>query len=189
MERLLKYCLFLSFLLSNGILINSQRLNEQYVKYAQRVTDFKLEDYAFAIHEIEGGNYSEIDIKNSIGSVLRFKVDRSGNLHRYYSALVFIHYEFKNEWIAKITTYGENGKIKGAIAFEDYAITEFIVKKPTELVAKFKIVDEKEGNIDMKDVAEELVLKRELNSKNELIREYYITSDDYWDMQHMQFRP
>src|SRR5687767_12814602 len=184
-----KYVVICFWLCSTNIVINSQRLNEQYVKYAQRIADFKMDNYAFAIHEIEGGNFKEIDIKNGSGNVLRFKVDRAGNLAGYFSSLVFILYEYKNDWIVKITTYGESGQIKGALAFEDYAITEFIVKKPTELIAKFKIVDEKEGNIDMKDKDEELVLKRELNSKNELIREYYITSDDYWDMQHMQFRP
>ncbi len=148
-----------------------------------------MERYTFNISSIESGNVKEIDIKNDLGAVLRFKVDIGGNLNVYYLDLAFILYEFRSGWIRKITTFGPDGKMGGPIDFNDRAKIIFIIKKPVELRSKLKIIDEAEGNIAMNDTDEELVLQRNFNSKNELIKEYYISSDDYWDMHHLQFRP
>jgi hypothetical protein len=171
------------------IFCSAQNMRQKYIQYAQRVQEFNAANTSIHIRQIENNSKKELDIKNNLGDILRFKVDKLGNLLSYYEDLSFIRYHFTGRWITSIHFYNPTGSCDGLAEFNDLARVELVVKEPIQMLAKLKIISDQEGNITMNDESENLVLKREFNTKNNLIQEYYITSKDYWNMQQLFFRP
>lgn len=159
-----------------------------YIKYAKKVSSFNTENITIQINEFY--REKEISLTNEQGDVLIFKTDKKGNvLQDYHCGLTFILYNFINGHVKKITTFGSNGKIKGDAEFNNIAIIELQIKKSNELDKKLKLISDQDGNLHTYDANEQLVLKRSLNSKGELLQEKYINSHEYWDMQYLLHKP
>jgi hypothetical protein len=156
------------------------------IDYAKRVKSF---DEKTIISTREDSSMHEVDLKNGNGDLLRFKIDENDSLLTYHCGLCFILYHFDKELISKITTFGKNGNIKGDLEFDDIAIVRFKIMKPEELKAKLVKIDKEDGNIEMNDATEHLVLQTKLNSKNEVLEETYISSSEYWQAQNLFYRP
>lgn len=185
----MKIFAFIIACLLSTIFCTAQNKRQKYIQYAQRVSEFNATNTSIRIRQIENNSKKELDIKNNQGDILRFKVDQQGNLLNYYEDLSFIRYHFTGRWLTSIHFYNPAGSLDGLAEFNDLAWVELVVKEPTLMLAKLKIISDQEGNITMNDESENLVLKREFNTKNNLIKEYYINSKDYWNMQQLFFRP
>ena len=68
--------------------------NEMYLKYAGRVKAFDT-----AGHFLTRGADGEVNIKNSAGNILRFRVTEKDELGSYHCGIVFIYFEFTDGWI------------------------------------------------------------------------------------------
>jgi len=156
------------------------------IDYAKRVKSF---DAKTIISTREDPSLNEVDLKNGIGDILRFKISANDSLLAYHCGLCFILYNFDKDMISKITTYGKNGKIMGDFEFSDIAIVQFKIMKPEDLKVKLARIDKEDGNIEMNDAGEHLVLQTTLNSKNEMLEETYISSSEYWQAQNLLYRP
>lgn len=170
---------FTSNLLSYNISDNSI-----YIKYALKVNDFDTSGYS-----ISKAGDGEINIKNSGGSILRFRVNEKDELLAYHCGIVFIYYEFSSGWINRYKTYDKNAELKGDDEFDDLAIIEYEIKKMNLLHVKFEVLDQADGNIEMNDAKDKIVFIKAYNSKNKLIKENYISSKEYWNANNVIYRP
>ncbi len=82
-----------------------------------------------------------------------------------------------------------NGALKGDDEFQNLAIVEYEIRKPDLLHAKFEVLNEADGNIEMNDKSEEIVYAKVYDSANKLIRENYISSKEYWNANNVMYRP
>jgi len=179
------YCLLVLFICSAGSF--SQNI-EDLLKYTELISDF---DKTGAT--VTRGLPDEVDVKNSNGDVLRFKVDSTGKLLEYHCGLVFILYRFNKgeNWINSVTTYSKEGRIKGDDEFSNIARTELIIDgtKMNLLHAKFETLDENDGNMQINDAEQEIIRMKRYDSVNRLIDERYISTDEYWKMNRLLWRP
>jgi len=145
--------------------------NGTYIQYALKVKDFDTTGFF-----ISKGSDREINIKNSAGSILKFRVNDKDELLTYHCGIAFIYFEFTNGWLARYKTLDKNGELKGDDEFEDLAIVEYEIKKMNLLHTKFEVLNEADGNVQMNDAKEEIVNIKAYDSKNKLIKENYISS-------------
>lgn len=165
--------------------VQTSKKNFHFIEYAKRVDSF---DTKTIVSSKKGGYPYETELKNSKGDILRFRVNND-TLLSYHCGLSFILYHFQDGWISTITTFGKNGKLKGDAEFNDIAIIQFNISKPENLKEKMAKIDTADGNIQMKDAQEQLVLQIIRNTKHEIIEEKYISSDKYWAAQNLLYRP
>lgn len=158
--------------------------NGKYMGYALKVNEFDTAGSRITV--LSDG---EVNIINSGGSILRFRVNKDDELRTYHCGIVFIHYIFNNGWINKYKTFDINGSLKGDDEFEDLAIVEYEIRKMNLLHAKFEVLNEADGNIEMKDAKDEIVYMKAYDSKNRLIKENYISTKEYWMANNVLYRP
>ncbi|HMQ78571.1 MAG TPA: hypothetical protein PKE39_01345 [Ignavibacteria bacterium] len=158
--------------------------NGTYIQYALKVKDFDTTGFF-----ISKGSDHEINIKNSAGCILKFRVNDKDELLTYHCGIAFIYFEFANGWLNRYKTLDINGVLKGDDEFEDLAIVEYEIKKMNLLHAKFEVLNEADGNIPMNDAKDEIVYTKVYDSKNKLIRENYISSKEYWNASNVLYKP
>jgi hypothetical protein len=180
-------CLFIFFTLIFFSIVTNSILsgdNGTYLKYALKVKDFDTTGCV-----ITKGSDGEINIKNSAGNILRFRVNDKDNLLAYHCGIVFIYYGFSGGWINRYKTLDKDGVLKGDDEFEDLAVVEYEIKKMNLLHTKFEVLNEADGNIPMNDAKDEIVYMKAYDSKNKLIKENYISSKEYWMANNVMYRP
>lgn len=158
--------------------------NGTYIQYALKVKDFDTTGFF-----ISKGSDHEINIKNSAGCILKFRVNDKDELLTYHCGIAFIYFEFANGWLNRYKTLDINGVLKGDDEFEDLAIVEYEIKKMNLLHTKFEVLNEADGNIPMNDAKDEIVYMKAYDSKNKLIKENYISSKEYWNASNVLYRP
>lgn len=158
--------------------------NDKYLKFAALVKDFDTTGYSL----IRGADH-EINIKNSAGNILKFRVSGKNELMSYHCGIVFIYFEFNDGWLQRYTTLDKDGVLKGDDEFGDLAAVEYEIRKMNLLHAKFEVLNEADGNIQMNDAKDEIVYMRAYDSKNKLIKENYISSKEYWNANNVLYGP
>ncbi len=184
MKNYPKYIFFILILIASGVNEVFSGDNGTYLQYALRVKDFDTTGYS-----ISKAGDGEINIKNSGGSILRFRVNEKDELLAYHCGIVYIYYEFSSGWINRYKTYDKNAELKGDDEFDDLATVEYEIKKMNLLHAKFEVLDQADGNIEMNDVNDKIVYIKAYNSKNKLIKENYISSKEYWNANNVIYGP
>lgn len=163
--------------------VNAQKPDKIYLSYASHIKSFSLDGATIQKNSFYGG--TEIIIRNKTNNILRFKVDKNNKLASYHAGIMYELYEYKDGYLHRHSFYDKNGNISG----EEFAIAEFSIKKPAELIKKFALIDEREGNMDTNDAGEKIILQKLFNSKGKLIQEGYITTSQYWKTQNLIYRP
>lgn len=158
--------------------------NSTYMQCALKVKDF---DTTGSV--ITKGSDGEINIKNSAGNILRFRVNEKDDLLAFHCGIVFIYYEFSGGWINRYKTLDKDGALKGDDEYEDLAIVEYEIKNMNLLHTKFEVLNEADGNIPINDANDEVVYTKAYDSKNKLIKENYISSKEYWMANNVMYRP
>ena len=158
--------------------------NNTYLQFALKVKDF---DTTGSV--ITKGSDGEINIKNSAGNILRFRLNKQEKMQGYHCGIAYIYFEFTNGWLARYKTLDKNGELRGDDEFEDLAIVEYEIKKMNLLHTKFEVLNEADGNIQMNDAKDEIVYMKAFDSKNKLIKENYISSKEYWNANNVMYRP
>jgi hypothetical protein len=186
MRNILKQSFFVLILIiiTTGFNVVFSGDNGTYMQYALSVKDFDTTGFF-----ISKGSDHEINIKNSAGHILKFRVNDKDELLTYHCGIAFIYFEFTSGWLARYKTLDKNGVLKGDDEFEDLAIVEYEIKKMNLLHAKFEVLNEADGNIPMNDAKDEIVYTRAYNSKNKLIKENYISTKEYWNANNVLYRP
>ena len=158
--------------------------NNTYLQFALKVKDFDTTGYVI----IKGGD-GEINIKNSGGDILKFRLNKQEKMQGFHCGIAYIYFEFTNGWLDRYKMLDKNGELKGDDEFGDLAIVEYEIRKPDLLHTKFEVLNEADGNIQMNDAKDEIVYAKAYNSKNKLINENYISTKEYWNASNVLYGP
>ena len=184
MSNYTKYILFIFIFMGAEVNETFPGDNSTYVQYALVVKEFDTTGYS-----ISKGPDGEINIINSAGNILKLHVNNKDEIRAYHCGIVYIYFEFANGWLARYKTLDKNGELKGDDEFEDLAIIEYEIRKMNLLQAKFEVLNEADGNIQMNDAKDKIVYSRAYNSKNKLTSENYISSKEYWNASNVLYKP
>lgn len=156
----------------------------KYALYASKVTAFSKPFRMLSQTVDEDGN-GTVEFTNAKNQVLRFRL-YNNKVQPQPCRIGFEIFYYENNYLKKIESLDLSGKLIGCnLRLLGEAVTEFIIEKPGLYLKKKKLIDDAEGNIDMKDDSKEKIIRIKLfDSNNHLITETqptYISSKTYWD--------
>jgi hypothetical protein len=133
-------------------------------------------------HNIDEKGNGTIEYTNAKKQILRFRV-LNHKLQILHSGIAYQLFIYEDNDLQKIATFDSNGKLAGEHESQNEAIIEFIVEKKEQYLMKKKILDDAEGNIDLKDDSKEQIIRIKLfDSDNRPIMDLhsqYISSKEY----------
>lgn len=182
------FFLYLSFLQCTCATAQS---NAKYQRFTSSIPQFSKPAKVLQKNIDAAGNGS-IEFTNAKKQILRFRV-LNQKLQTLHGGVAFQLFYYKNNYVQRIETFDPNGKLTGERESKNEAAVAFIIEKPNLYLKKKKLIDNAEGNIDIKDDTNEKIIRVELFDENNLpIREFqptYISSKMYWNYNARMYWP
>lgn len=159
--------------------------------YINRVKQFSKPVRVLSNYIDKEGN-GPIEFTNSKKQILRFRVQNK-KLQILHGGVAYQLFHYNNNYLQRIETFDASGNLAGERESKNEAAVGFIIEKPALYLKKKKLIDDAEGNIDLKDDTNEKIIRVELFDENNLpIREFqptYISSKMYWDYNVRMYWP
>lgn|GEM_PF-718489 len=137
------------------------------------------------------GNGS-IEFTNTKKQVLRFRV-MNHKLQIQHGGIAYQLFYYKGEYLEKIQTFDVNGNLAGEGESKNESGVVFIIEKPNLYLKKKKLIDDAEGNIDLKDDSNEKIIRVQLYDENNMLipqfQPVYISSKTYWNYNVRMYWP
>lgn len=155
-----------------------------YKSYISRITQFS-KPFRVLHNEVDAQGNGSVEFTNAKNQVLRFRLNNN-KLQPGSCRIAFEIYYYQNNYLTKIESLDSNGKLIGCnLKLRGEAVTAFIIEKPDLYLQRKKIIDDAEGNIEMKDDSEEKIIRIQLFDSNYQpiieLRPSYISSKSYWE--------
>lgn len=131
----------------------------------------------------------EIELGNAVGDVLRFRADSIGSPVPYHCGIAYQLFEYEQGRLKRLSTFGMDGAVLGEAEFDGIAITELEIKKKTLLEKQFARLEAADGNIELNDEDQQIVLARMFDHKHQLLKEEFLSTRYYWGLQNRLYRP
>ncbi len=157
--------------------------NQNYQTYTTRIAQFSKPSRILNKNiDFQGNGYIEFTNKNN--QILRFRL-RNNKVQPGSCHIAFEIYYYENNYLKKVESLDANGKlIECDLKLQGEAVTEYIIEKPQLYLKKKKLIDDAEGNIEMRDDSNEKIIRVQLfDSKYQPIAQLhpiYISSKTYW---------
>ncbi|MBF4516367.1 hypothetical protein IRZ71_08435 [Flavobacterium sp. ANB] len=187
----MKILLFLSLIFLHCTFGFAQS-DSKYAFYASKITSFS-KPFRILSQNVDAVGNGTVEFTNAKKQILRFRLYN----HKVKEALCKIAFEifyYEKNYLKKIESLDINGNLIGC-NLKQYgeAITEFIIEKPGLYLKKKKLIDDAEGNIDMKDDSKEKIIRIKLFDVNNLQiiqkEPAYISSKTYYDNSNRMYWP
>lgn len=182
------------FLLCFSLLYNISGIAQsagKYDAYANRIKQFSKPAKVLYQHIDNSGNGS-IEFTNAKKQVLRFRLNNK-KLQVLHGEIAFQLFYYKNNELQRMETFDLNGNLAGERESKNEAAVNFIIEKPDLYLKKKKLIDDAEGNIDLKDDTKEKIIRIELYDENNLpiekMQPNYISSKTYWNYNVRMYWP
>ncbi|RYJ38578.1 hypothetical protein NU08_2555 [Flavobacterium anhuiense] len=129
------------------------------------------------------GNGS-VEFTNAKNQILRFRL-HNNKLQQGSCSIAFEIYYYEKNYLKRIESFDSNYNLIGCnLKLNGEAVTEYIIEKPSLYLQKKKLIDDAEGNIDMKDDSNEKIIRVQyFDVHNKPIMQpkpVYISSKTYW---------
>lgn len=163
--------------------ISSAQSAGNYQIYTTKINQFAKP--ARILHNnVDAQGNGSIEFTNKQNQVLRFRL----NNHKPRQAscsITFEIYYYENNYLKKVESFDNNGNLIGChLKLHNEAVTEYIIEKPELYLKKKKLIDDAEGNIDMKDDSNEKIIRIRFFDANYQpiiqLQPDYISSKTYW---------
>lgn len=178
----MKSFVILYFTLFQSIILLAQS-DAKYHGYTDRIASFSKPNKVL-FNTIDAQGNGPIEYINAKKQVLRFRVFNH-KLQVLHGGIAFQLFDYENNYLQKIATFDATGNLAGERESQNEAVVQFIIEKKTEYLKKKKLIDDAEGNINMKDDSKEKIIRIKLFDKNNLpiieTQPTYISSKTYWD--------
>lgn len=179
---LMKFYLFLFF----GLLLSISSIAQtagNYKIYADKIKQFS-KPCRILNNNIDAEGNGSIEFTNAQKQILRFRVHNK-KPQTASCQITFEIYYYKNNFLRKIESLDRNGNLIGCdLRLRGEAISEYIIEKPDLYLKKKKLIDDAEGNIELKDDSQEKIIRVQFfDANNQRIAEFvptYISSKEYW---------
>jgi hypothetical protein len=161
------------------------------ISYANSITSFSKPFRILYNNVNEQGN-GYIELTNKRNQILRFRL-LNHKLQVLHGGISFQLFYFDKEYLQRLETYDQNGKPAGEHESQNEAAVVFIIEKPDVYLQKKKLIDNAEGNIEMKDDTSEKIIRIKFLDENNLTiqeqKPLYISSKTYWNYNHRMYWP
>ena len=165
--------------------------SDNYHVLINRVKEFSKPARILNQHIDAAGNGSA-EFTNAEKQVLRFRLDHH-KLQIQHGGIAYQLFYYKNNYLEKIQSLDDNGKLAGEREAKNASGVLFVIEKPNLYLKKKKLIDDAEGNIDLKDDSNERIIRVQLYDENNmLIPEFqptYISSKTYWNYNIRMYWP
>ncbi|KAF2341392.1 hypothetical protein [Flavobacterium tistrianum] len=157
---------------------------KNYQVYANQIKKFS-KPARILRNDINAQGNGFIEFTNTKNQILRFRLQKN-KLQLGSCRIAFEIYYYENNYLRRIESLDSNGNlIECNLKLNGEAVTEYIVEKPSLYLQKKKLIDDAEGNIDMKDDSKEKIIRvRYFDANNTPIARSeptYISSKSYWE--------
>ena len=188
-NRKLIQVFFICFSLLQCISVSAQADNLQVL--TNRVKKFSKPARILNKH-IDGTGNGPVEFTNAKKQVLRFRLEHH-KLQIQHGGIAYQLFYYKNDYLEKIQTFDVNGNLAGEGESKNESGVVFIIEKPNVYLKKKKLIDDAEGNIDLKDDTNEKIIRVQLYDENNMpIPEFqptYISSKMYWNYNVRMYWP
>ena len=170
---------------------NSVTAQDNYIKYTYRIMHF-FRPYDVSSQHVDKDGNGYIEYSNNINQILRFRLlnHKPQILH---GGIVYQLFYYENGFLYSLETFDINGKLTGERESKNEATTKFIVEKKEEYLKKKKLIDDAEGNIDLKDDSIEKIIRvKFFDAAHQPINELkptYISSKTFWNYNVRMYWP
>ncbi|MNK53031.1 hypothetical protein D3C87_719820 [compost metagenome] len=157
---------------------------DNYRKYTNQIKQFS-EPSKILIKNIDANGDGYVEFTNAKNQILRFRL-HNNKLQQGSCSIAFEMYYYENDFLKRIESFDKNGNLIGCLLkLNGEAATEYTIEKPDLYLKKKKLIDNAEGNINMKDDSSEKIIRvRYFNANNIPIvqqKPTYISSKTYWE--------
>lgn len=163
----------------------------KYQVYTNRIKQFS-KPVKVLNKNIDATGNGFIEFTNPKKQVLRFRLYNK-KLQVMHGSIAYQLFYYKNNYLRRLEMFDATGNLSGERESKNEAAIAFIIDKPELYLKKKKLIDNAEGNIDLKDDTNEKIIRLELFDQNNLpIREFqatYISSKTYWDYSVRMYWP
>lgn len=156
---------------------------KNYQVYANQIKQFS-KPAKILRNDINAQGNGSIEFTNAKNQILRFRL-QNNKLQLGSCRIAFEIYYYENNYLKRIESLDSSGNLIGCpLKLNEEAVTEYIVEKPSLYLQKKKLIDDAEGNIDLKDDTNEKIIRVQYFDANnkpiKLIKPVYISSKTYW---------
>lgn len=157
---------------------------QNYQVYANRIKQFS-KPAKILRNDINKQGNGFIEFTNAKNQILRFRF-QNNKLQQGSCSITFEIYYYENNSLKRIESLDKNGNlIECLLKLNNEAAIEFTIEKPSLYLKKKNLIDNAEGNINMKDDTNEKIIRvRYFDSKNRPLAQskpFYISSKSYWE--------
>jgi hypothetical protein len=178
----MKSFVFLCFTLFQSTFLLAQS-DAKYHGYTNRIIQFSKPNRVL-FNNIDAQGNGSVEYTNARKQILRFRL-LNQKLQIMHGGIAFQLFSYENNFLQKIETFDGTGNLAGERESQNEAIVQFSIEKKAEYLNKKKLIDDAEGNIDMKDDSKEKIIRIKLfDQNNHPITETkptYISSKTYWE--------
>lgn len=155
-----------------------------YQVYIDRIKQFS-KPVRVLRNDVDAQGNGSIEFTNQKNQILRFRLS-DNKLQKGVCSIAFEIYYYENNYLRRIESLDSNGNLIGCkLKLKEEAVIEFTIEKPALYLKKKKLIDDAEGNIEMKDDSKEKIIRvRYFDAANRPIMQLqpeYISSKTYWD--------
>ncbi|MET3026797.1 hypothetical protein ABXT06_08985 [Flavobacterium sp. UW10123] len=156
---------------------------KNYQVYANQIKQF-TKPAKILRNDINAEGNGSIEFTNAKNQILRFRLQKN-KLQLGSCSIAFEIYYYENNYLRRIESLDSNGNLIGCnLKINGEAVTEYIIEKPSLYLQKKKLIDNSDGNINMKDDSKEKIIRvHYFDSHNKpiiLLKPVYISSKTYW---------
>ena len=188
-NRKLIQVFFICFSFLQCISVSAQADNFQVL--INKIQQFSKPSRILNKHIDATGN-GPVEFTNAKKQVLRFRLEHH-KLQIQHGGIAYQLFYYKNDYLEKIKTFDVNGKLAGEGESKNESGVVFIIEKPNLYLKKKELIDDAEGNIDLKDDTNEKIIRVQLYDQNNMpIPEFqptYISSKIYWNYNVRMYWP
>lgn len=187
-KQLKLFFLFFGFL---QCICAAAQSDSNYQVFTNKVKQFSKPARILYKHIDATGN-GAVEFINAKKQVLRFRVNNK-KLEIMHGGIAYQLFYYQNNYLKRLETFDIHGNLSGERESKNEAAVVFSIDKPTLYLKKKKLIDDAEGNIDLKDDSSEKIIRIELFDQNNLpIREFqptYLSSKTYWNYNARMYWP
>jgi len=187
----MKSLLLLFCILQSPFLFSQSKSDAKYHFYTNKIAQFAQPSKVLYNHIDSQGNGS-VEYTNAKKQILRFRV-LNHKLQVMHGGISFQLFSYEDNYLQKIETFDANGNLAGERESQNEAVIVFIVEKKGEYLKKKKLIDDAEGNINMKDDSKEKIIRIKCYDANNLpttnMYINFISSKTYYDYSSRMYWP
>lgn len=174
------FILYLAIICSTAVIAQK---NTKYDHFTEKIASFS-KPVKSVYNFVDNDGNGSVEFTNSRKQVLRFRL-KNQKIAILHGKIAYQLFYYQDDYLRRIETFDINGNRAGESESHNEAAIEFTIEKPAAYLIKRKLLDDAEGNINMRDdKTEKIISLKFFDEKNlpiGLLQSTYTSSKEYWN--------